>query len=90
MTGLDTGLRVDGDHVLSPEDLEHLPAEGVQMLIPHVGESICGLARTLGLIGVEDGHRPSAACVSQQDAALVVGALIARMNGMVGRMRDLE
>jgi hypothetical protein len=33
---------------------------------------------------------PSASFVSQQAAALVVGALIARSNGIAGRLRDLE
>jgi molybdopterin/thiamine biosynthesis adenylyltransferase len=89
-TGLDIGLLADGDHVLSTDDLERLPAEGVRLLTPHVGKPICGLARTLGLTGVEDSYRPSAAFVSQQAAALVVGALIARSSGAAGRLRDLE
>jgi molybdopterin/thiamine biosynthesis adenylyltransferase len=89
-TGLDIGLLADGDHVLSTEDLERLPAEGVRLLTPHVGKPTCGLARTLGLTGVEDSYRPSAAFVSQQAAALVVGALIARSSGIAGRLRDLE
>jgi hypothetical protein len=89
-TGLDMGLLADGDHVLSTDDLEHLPAEGVRLLTPHVGKPICGLARTLGLTGVEDSYLPSAAFVSQQAAALAVGALIARSSGVAGRLRDLE
>jgi molybdopterin/thiamine biosynthesis adenylyltransferase len=89
-TGLDIALLADGDHVLSTNDLEHLPTEGARLLTPHVGKPVCGLGRTLGLTGVEDSYRPSAAFVSQQAAALVVGALIARSSGMVGRLRDLE
>lgn len=89
-TGLDINLLADGDHVLSTEDVEHLSADGVRLLTPHVGTPICGLARTLGLTGVEDNYRPSAAFVSQQAAALVVGALIARTNGLASRLRDLE
>ncbi|MCU1694671.1 MAG: ThiF family protein [Mycobacterium sp.] len=89
-TGLGINLLADGGHVLSTADLERLPAHGQRMLTPHVGKSVCGLARTLGLTGVEDSYRPSAAFVSQQAAALVVGAMIARANRMVGRLRDLE
>jgi hypothetical protein len=89
-TGLSIELLADGDHVLSPDDLEHLPLDGARMLAPHLGKPVCGLARTLGLIGSEDAYRPSAAFVSQQAAALVVGAMIARTNGRVDRLRDLE
>jgi molybdopterin/thiamine biosynthesis adenylyltransferase len=89
-TGLNIRLLADGDHILSADDLNHLPAEGARLLAPHVGKPICGLARTLGLTGTEDSYRPSASFVSQQAAALVVGALIARSNGIAGRLRDLE
>jgi molybdopterin/thiamine biosynthesis adenylyltransferase len=89
-SGLDIRLLADGDHVLSADDLKHLPAQSVRLLAPHIGKPICGLASTLGLTGVEDSYRPSAAFVSQQAAALAVGALIARTNGMASRLRDLE
>jgi hypothetical protein len=90
MTGLDIKILADGVRKLSGADIRHLPPQGRRLLTAHLGKPICGLARTLGLTGSEDNYRPSAAFVSQQAAALIVGALIARMNSTVDRLRDLE
>ena len=89
-TGLTIALLADGDHVLSTDDLNDLPAEGARLLSSHLGKPVCGLARILGITGAQDNYMPSAPFVSQQAAALVVGALIARSNGFTGRPRDLE
>lgn len=90
MTGLRIELLADGNHILSTDDIDDLPLEAVQMLTEHLGKPICGLARTLGLTGHAEAYRPSAAFVSQQAAALVVGALIARSNDRINQLRDLE
>lgn len=90
MTGLDIKVLADGGRKLSSADIRDLPSEGRRLLTAHLGKPICGLARTLGLTGSDDTYRPSAAFVSQQAAVLAVGALIARRNSSVDRVRDLE
>ena len=90
ITGLDITLLADGDRILSTKDLLNLSPEGARLLTQHLGKPICGLARTLGLTGSEDAYRPSAAFVSQQAAALMIGALIARADNYTRPLRDLE
>jgi hypothetical protein len=90
MTGLPITVLADGGRALSAEDIRDLQPEGSRLLAKHLGKPICGLARTLGLTGPDDTFRPSAAFVSQQAAALVVGALVARVNSNVERLRDIE
>lgn len=56
--------------------LGSLPPEIARLLREHIDKPVCGLGRTLGLVGADDEHRPSASFVAQQAAALVVGALL--------------
>jgi hypothetical protein len=76
-----TGLSVEqtnrGDVPLSMEDLAPLTAEQQQMLTPHLGKPVCGLAQAVGLTGLgADGYQPSIPFVSLQAACLAVGRLI--------------
>lgn len=73
----ETGIPVErlgrGDDLLRREEIEHLSAAQQELLRPHVGKPVCGLASALGLVGVDDGYAP---------AVLATGRLIAIKLGM--------
>lgn len=67
-----------GDAPLAKEDVAHLTAGQQQMLAPHLGKPVCGLAQAVGLTGLgADGYQPAIPFVSLQAACLAVGRLIA-------------
>jgi hypothetical protein len=92
LTGLPMERIARGQDSLAQTDLDDLSLDSRQLLAPYLGKPVCGLANLIGLVGnTDDTYRPSAAFVSQQAAALVVGALIARQTGITtGGMRDIE
>lgn len=76
-----TGLPVErakcGDDPLTEEDLAGLTAEQRQLLTPHIGKPVCGLAQAIGLTGLDAaGYRPSIPFVSLQAACLSIGRLV--------------
>jgi hypothetical protein len=78
ITGLPVQRAMRGDVALAPEDLEQLTTEQQQMLTPHLGKPVCGLAQTVGLTHLTgDGYQPSIPFVSLQAACLAIGRLIA-------------
>ena len=78
MTGLPVERAVRGDAPLTREDLAQLTTEQQQMLTPHLGKPVCGLAQAVGLTGLSaDGYQPSIPFVSMQAACLAVGRLVA-------------
>jgi hypothetical protein len=81
-----------GQDPLTESDLDNLPTGAREILSPHLGKPVCGLASLIGLVPhAGDAYQPSAAFVAQQAAALVVGALIARRTGVItSAMRDIE
>jgi len=77
-TGLPVERAMRGDAPLGQEDLAKLTAKQRQMLTPHLGKPVCGLAQAIGLTGLgADGYQPSIPFVSLQAACLAVGRLIA-------------
>jgi molybdopterin/thiamine biosynthesis adenylyltransferase len=90
MTGIDIAVLADGDRTLSADHLRDLSPTGQQLLRPHLGKPICGLARSLGLLDPKDTYRPSVVFASQQAATLVIGALIRRSNTKSTEFRDVE
>jgi len=78
-TGLTLERIARGQDPLTAEELAALldlnPQDRV-ILETQVGKAVCGLGKSLGLVGNLDSFNPSAAFVAQQAAALVVGALI--------------
>ena len=78
VTGLSVERAMRGDALLTKEDLAQLTAEQQQMLAPHLGKPVCGLAQAVGLTGLgADGYQPAIPFVSLQAACLAVGRLIA-------------
>jgi hypothetical protein len=88
-TGLPLARIAAGD-TLTSNDLADLDPQRRALLAGHVGKAICGLGRALGLTGTESEFAPSAAFVSQQAAALVVGAWIRRDHAPSLALRDVE
>jgi hypothetical protein len=79
-TGLTADRAMRGDDPLTKEDLAGL-TEGQQqqqqLLLPHLGEPVCGLAQAIGLTGLDTaGFRPSIPFVSLQAACLSVARLV--------------
>ena len=67
-----------GEVILTTDHLIGLTEEQQQMLRPHVGTPMCGLAEATGLTRLNaDEYRPSVPFVSLQAACLAVGRLIA-------------
>jgi len=59
VTGLSVERAMRGDAPLTKEDLAELTAEQQQMLAPHLGKPVCGLAQAVGLTGLgADGTSP--------------------------------
>jgi hypothetical protein len=78
LTGLSLERAMRADDPLAEGDLVQLTAEQQQMLSPHLGKPVCGLAQAVGLTGLgADGYQPSIPFVSLQAACLAVGRLIA-------------
>lgn len=78
-TGLSLERIARGQDPLTADELHallDLTAEDRTILETHIGKAVCGLGKSLGLVGSDGGFNPSAAFVAQQAAALVVGALI--------------
>ena len=72
-----------GDDPLTEEDLADLTEGQQQLLRPHLGEPVCGLAQAIGLTGLDAaGFRPSIPFVSLQAACLSVGRLITSRLGV--------
>jgi len=83
LTGLPGDLLGQGDKLLAEEHLVGLTHEQRQLLEPHVGKPVCGLARAAGLTGVEAaGFMPAVPFVSLQAACLSVGRLLAHRLGL--------
>jgi molybdopterin/thiamine biosynthesis adenylyltransferase len=82
-TGLTREQLADGQRSLEESDLEALPEEKKQLLKPHVGAPVCGLARAIGLVPEGDAdYLPSIPFVSQQAACLGIGRLVAHLAGL--------
>lgn len=82
VTGLPVALLTRGDELLREEHLIELEPEQRERLRTHVGKPVCGLARALGLTGLDAGdYRPSVPFISLQAACLAVGRLLARNVG---------
>jgi hypothetical protein len=78
-TGLPVARAMQGDAALTAEDLVQLTPGQQRLLTPHLGKPVCGLAKAIGLTGLNaDGYQPSIPFVSLQAACLAVGRLIAR------------
>jgi hypothetical protein len=82
-----TGLTVEraqrGDAPLTREDLAGLTAEQRQLLTPHIGQPVCGLAHAIELTELDDaGYRPSIPFVSLQAACLSIGRMISTKLGI--------
>lgn len=78
-TGLSLERIARGQDRLTADELDALSGltpEDRAILETQVGKAMCGLGKSLGLVGSDDGFNPSAAFVAQQAAVLVVGALI--------------
>jgi len=82
-TGLPVGRAARGDNALTESDLAGLTRVQRQLLAPHLGKPVCGLADALGLSGLEsDGYLPAIPFAAQQAACLGVGRLIAQLLGV--------
>jgi len=78
-TGLSLERIARGQDPLTADELDalsDLTPQDRAILKTQVGKAVCGLGKSLGLVGSDDTFNPSAAFVAQQAAALVVGALI--------------
>lgn len=82
-TGLPLKRVMRGDDPLTEEDLAGLTAGQQQLLRPHLGKPVCGLAQAAGLTGLDAaGFRPSVPFVSLQAACLSIGRLIGSLLGV--------
>jgi hypothetical protein len=80
--GLSMQELADPDAVLTEADLHGKTTEQQNLLRPHVGKPMCGLARAIGLSGLDaDGFMPSVPFISLQAACLSVARLVAATNG---------
>ncbi len=80
--GLSTKELADPDAVLTEADLQGKTANQQDLLRPHVGKPMCGLAQATGLSGLDaDGFMPSVPFISLQAACLSVARLVAATNG---------
>lgn len=91
MTGLSPSRIARGQDPITEADIAQVAPQLRAAVRAQLGKPICGLSRSLGLTGVADEFRPSAAFVAQQAAALVVGGLIRSSDtgGPTGR-HDVE
>lgn len=81
--GISPDALAQGDVALSEEHLADATAEQRQLLRPHLGTPMCGLARATGLSHLAaDDFMPSVPFVSLQAACLSVGRLLAMHMGM--------
>lgn len=84
--GLPADLLAQADILLTEEHLVGLTADERRRLTPHLGKPMCGLARAVGLTGLDaDGYMPSIPFVSLQAACLSVGRLLASQLGLEPR-----
>jgi len=80
--GLSAQELADPGAILTEADLHGKTAEQQNLLRPHVGKPMCGLAQATGLSGLDaDGFMPSVPFISLQAASLSVARLVAGMNG---------
>jgi hypothetical protein len=80
--GLSVQELADPDAVLTEADLHGKTVEQQNLLRPHVGKPMCGLAQATGLSGLDaDGFMPSVPFISLQAACLSVARLVAATNG---------
>lgn len=85
ITGLPIELLARGDEILRAEDLSDLTDKQREQLTRHVGEPVCGLARAIGLTGLDAGdYQPSVPFISLQASCLAVGRLVAHELGVDG------
>jgi len=83
LTGLSAERAMRGDDPLTEEDLAGLTEEQQQLLRPHLGKPVCGLAQAIGLTRIDAaGFRPSIPFVSLQAACLSVARLIGSRLGI--------
>ena len=81
--GLSSHILADAEAVLTEEHLQGITEEQKQLLQPHLGTPICGLARATGLTNLgSDDYMPSMPFISLQAACLSVGRLIAEYQGL--------
>ncbi len=82
--GLSVEELAEPDAVLTDAHLKDMTDEQQELLRPHVGTLLCGLAQATGLSALpSDGFMPSVPFVSLQAACLSVGRLIAITQGHV-------
>ena len=73
ITGLPVALLVHGDEILRDEHLTDLTSDERAKLVQHLGNPVCGLARTFGLTDLDAGdYQPSAPFISLQAASLAI------------------
>ena len=78
ITGLPVALLVHGDEILRDEHLTDLTSDERAKLVQHLGNPVCGLARTFGLTDLDSGdYQPSAPFISLQAASLAIGRVLA-------------
>lgn len=85
-TGLPVTRAARGDNPLTEEDLAELTTAQRAMLLPHLGNPVCGLADAFGLSGLQGaGYLPAIPFASQQAACLGVGRVLAHLLGVERR-----
>ena len=78
ITGLPVALLASGDEILRDEHLVDLTSDERAKLVQHLGNPVCGLARTFGLTDLDAGdYQPSASFISLQAASLAIGRVLA-------------
>ena len=79
-TGLPISRAARGDNPLTEDDLADLTTAQRALLLPYLGEPVCGLADAFGLSGFEsDGYLPAIPFAAQQAACLGIGRLLAHL-----------
>jgi hypothetical protein len=80
--GLSVQELADPDAVLTEGHLHGKTTEQKDLLRPHLGKPMCGLAQATGLSGLDaDGFMPSVPFIALQAACLSVARLVAATNG---------
>lgn len=82
LTGIPGELLRNGADPVTDELIASAAPELREKIRQHRGERICALARLLNLDGQLEDYRPSASFVAQLAACLVVGSLIATLQGV--------
>lgn len=91
LTGIPAALLRNGGDTVTDELIASAAPEHQDQLRQHRGERICALARLLNLDGQPEDYQPSASFVAQLAACLVVGSLIASLQGVErGDVREVE